>query len=228
VITTGTPRERVHTILNSVDPSRWDPHTDGSGVRSEFGIPPKAPLLAAVSRLFGQKGHRDLFKALAGVRQRGVDAWLLVVGADALEVHGGSFTAELKILARDLGITDRVVFTGPRSDIARIMAACDVFSLASLEEPFGLVFLEAMAMQKPVVAKDDGGTPEVVEHEKSGLLSRAGDVDTMAAHLVRLLGDADLRARMGAYGRSRVVDYFNVHRMAEDAGKAYEAILNRR
>jgi glycosyltransferase involved in cell wall biosynthesis len=228
VVATGTPRERVHTVLNGVDPAGWDPRVDGSGIRREFGIPAEAPLLASVSRLFGQKGQRELFRALARVRSgsSAPDVWLLVVGADALQVHGSSFTAELKALAQELGISDRVVFTGERSDVAEIMAACSVFALASVEEPFGLVFLEAMAMQKPVIALNDGGTPEVVEHGRAGLLSAAGDIGAMASNILTLLGDAALRTRMGAYGRARVLDYFNAQRMARDAGKAYESIVD--
>jgi glycosyltransferase involved in cell wall biosynthesis len=225
IVATGTARERVHTILNGIDPSRWDPRVDGREVRRDFSIPANAPLLASVSRLFSRKGQRELMHALARVRERVPDVWLLIVGADAVEVHGGSFTEELKLLARELGVADRVVFTGERSDIARIMATCDVFSMPSHEEPFGLVFLEAMAMQKPVVALDDGGTPEVVDHGRSGLLSPAGDIDALAANIITLLGDATLRDRMGAYGRTRVLDYFNAQRMARDAGDAYGALL---
>ena len=171
VVATGTPRERVHTVLNGIDLHGWDPQIDGTGIRRELGIPADAPLLASVSRLFGQKGQRELLQALARVRRAQPDVWLLIVGADALEVHGGSFTDELQVLARELGVADRVVFTGPRSDIPRIMAACDVFTMPSFEEPFGLVFLEAMAMKRPVVSLNNGGTPEVVEHGRSGLLS---------------------------------------------------------
>jgi glycosyltransferase involved in cell wall biosynthesis len=225
VVATGTPRERVHTILNGIDVSKWDPNVDGGAIRDEFGIPADAPLLASVSRLFGQKGQRELLRAFARARETVPAVRLLVVGADALEVHGGSFTQELKVLARELGVSEAVVFTGERSDIPRIMAACDVFSMPSLEEPFGLVFLEAMAMQKPVVAVGDGGTPEVVEHGRSGLLSPARDVDALARNIVTLLEDRDLRARMGAYGRARVIEHFTAQRMARDAGKAYEALL---
>jgi len=227
VVATGTPRERVHTILNCVDPSRWDPNIDGSGVRREFGVPTNAPLLASVSRLFGQKGQRELLRALALVRKEVPEVRLLIVGEDDVHVHGSSFTDELKVLAKDLGVADRVVFTGGRSDIPQIMAACDVFSMPSFEEPFGLVFLEAMAMARPVVALNNGGTPEVVEHGRSGLLSAPFDVAALAGHLVGLLTDGELRARMGAYGRARVLAYFNPHRMARDAREAYEAILNR-
>jgi glycosyltransferase involved in cell wall biosynthesis len=224
-VATGTPRSRVHTILNCVDPSRWDADQDGAAVRREFAIPPDAPLLASVSRLFGQKGQRELLRALALVCEDVPGVRLLIVGADAGYVHGSSFTKELRELAQQLGIAARVVFTGERSDIPRIMAACDVFTLPSQEEPFGLVFLEAMAMKKPVVALDNGGTPEVVEQGRSGLLAPAGDVPALARNIVALLKDSGLRARMGAYGRSRVLDYFNAQRMARDAAEAYEAIL---
>jgi glycosyltransferase involved in cell wall biosynthesis len=227
IVDTGTPPGRVHTVLNGIDPSPWDSRIDGGGIRDEFSIPSGAPLLASVSRLFAQKGQRELLRAFARVREAVPDAWLLIVGADAVEVHGGSFTEELKRLARDLGMAQRVVFTGERPDIPRIMAACDVFSMPSFEEPFGLVYLEAMAMQRPVAALDNGGTPEVVEHGRSGLLAPSGDVDAFAANLVALLKDGGLRARMGAYGRARVLEYFNAQRMARDAGEAYEAVLSK-
>jgi glycosyltransferase involved in cell wall biosynthesis len=225
VVATGTRAERVHTVLNGIDPDRWDPRIDGSGVRREFSVPQGAPLLVSVSRLFEGKGQRELLHAFARVKAQLPDAHLLIVGGDAVEVHGGSFTAELKVLARDLGVTDRVVFTGERPDVPQIMAACDVFAMPSFCEPFGLVFLEAMAMQKPVASLNNGGTPEVVEHGRTGLLSPPRDAEALAANLVTLLRDPDLRARMGATGRARVLEYFNARRMARDAGEAYERIL---
>src|SRR5262249_54162308 len=123
---------------------------------------------------------------------------------------------------------ERVIFTGPRSDVPKIMAACDLFTMPSFEEPFGLVFLEAMAMQKPVVAVNNGGTPEVVEHGKSGLLSPPWDVPALAAHISTLLKDRELRAEFGRYGRARVLERFSAERMARDAAAAYERILDTR
>jgi teichuronic acid biosynthesis glycosyltransferase TuaC len=108
-----------------------------------------------------------------------------------------------------------------------VMAACDVFSMPSFEEPFGLVFLEAMAMKRPVIGVNNGGTPEVVEHGKAGLLSEPWNVEELSRNIVTLLRDPALRASMGAYGRSRVLDYFNAERMAADAGNAYAAVLGR-
>jgi glycosyltransferase involved in cell wall biosynthesis len=221
----GTPAHRIHTVLNCVDPAKWDPTLDGHRVRRELGIPETAPLLVSVSRLFSWKGQRELVSALPAVLERVPETRLMIVGADEPFVHGGSFTAELKELAQRLGIAERVIFTGARSDIPEVMAASDVFTMPSFEEPFGLVFLEAMAMQRPVVALDNGGTPEVVEDGRSGLLCAPGDVAALSTNIVTLLLDPALRARMGEYGRARVLDYFNSRRMAEDAARTYEAML---
>jgi glycosyltransferase involved in cell wall biosynthesis len=127
--------------------------------------------------------------------------------------------------ARELGVMENVVFTGQRSDIASLLAACDIFSLPSFEEPFGLVFAEAMAMKRPVAALTNGGTPEVVEHGKCGLLSAPGDINALAANLTQLLDDPALRAQFGEYGRSRVEQHFTPQRMASDFARIYARML---
>lgn len=223
----GRKPEDIFTVLNCVDVGSWDPATDGGAVRRELGIAPEAPLIISVSRLFSWKGQRELLKAFAGARAQLPALKLLIVGADETEVQRGSFTEELRQLAAQLGVSDDVVFTGQRQDIPQLMAACDVFTLPSFEEPFGLVFLEAMAMRRPVVALDNGGTPEVVDHGQSGLLSSPGDIAGLTANIVRLLNDRELRARMGEHGRARVLEYFNAERMTADATAAYEQILAR-
>jgi len=87
--------------------------------------------------------------------------------------------------------------------------------------------LEAMAMKKPVVAFDSGGTPEVVEHEKSGLLSPQDDVPALAANLRRLVCDPELRTRMGEYGRQQVETRFVPRRLAEDVARVYTEVMGR-
>jgi glycosyltransferase involved in cell wall biosynthesis len=150
----------------------------------------------------------------------------VIVGSD-VSGHEQSYTRELRQLAAQLDVTEHVVFTGERSDIPRVMAACDVFILPSFEEPFGLVFLEAMAMGKPVVALDNGGTPEVVEHGRSGLLSPPWDIPALASNITTLVRDPELRLRLGRQGRERVLQHFNAPRMARDAERAYAAVLAR-
>ena len=105
------------------------------------------------------------------------------------------------------------------------MAAADLYSMASFEEPFGLVFLEAMAMKRPVVALASGGTPEVLEHGEQGLLSAPGDIEGLAANLLALVRDPARRARMGESGRRRVEALLTSARMARDTAEVYRRVL---
>ncbi len=223
VVDMGRPPAEVYTVPNAIDTQRWDPSIDGSAFRRELGIPLDAPLLASVSRLFSWKGQRELLRAFALVRAERPELKLVIVGEDATGT--GAFRRELEELAVKLSVREHVIFTGGRSDVPSVMAACDVFTLPSFEEPFGLVFLEAMAMERPVVAIDNGGTPEVVEHGRSGLLSPAWDVPALAANIKTLVDDPELRRRFGKHGRARVLEYFNAERMARDAADAYAAVL---
>lgn len=220
----GRSTDSIHTILNCVNPAHWDPTTSGSKVRDELSIPQDAAVLLSVSRLFAWKGQRELLQAFAKVRAKLDNTFLLIVGADAPH-EGTSFTEELKRMAETLGVEPFVRFTGARSDIPEVMAACDLFTMPSFEEPFGLVFLEAMAMERAVVAVDNGGTPEVIVHGETGLLSPAWDIPALTDNIVRLLNDASLRESMGRRGRQRVLDFFTPERMATEAAAAYEEIL---
>ena len=219
----GYRPDRVHAVLNAIEPSRWDPSLDPAPGRASLGVPDGVPLIVSVARLFRWKGHFELLGALALVKRKHPNVRLAIVGSDYPADSGT--TKMLSEHARALGIGENVVFTGQRSDVASLLAACDVFSLPSFEEPFGLVFAEAMAMKRPVVALSNGGTPEVVEHGKCGLLSPAGDIDALAANLLRLLGDPALRRQFGEYGRARVEQHFTPQRMASDFAALYARML---
>jgi glycosyltransferase involved in cell wall biosynthesis len=135
---------------------------------------------------------------------------------------------QLEELASELGVAENLVFTGRRNDVEQLMAAADIYAMASLAEPFGLVFLEAMAMQLPVVAMASGGAPEVVEHGTTGLLSQPGDIGALSEHLLALVRDPERRKRMGVLGRRRVEEHFTTPRMAGDTARVYERLTSRR
>jgi glycosyltransferase involved in cell wall biosynthesis len=219
----GYRPDRVHAVLNAIDPTRWDPLLDPAPGRASLGVPDGAPLIVSVARLFRWKGHFELISALALVKRQFPNVRLAIVGSDYPADSGT--TRMLKEQARELGLGENVIFTGHRSDVASLLAACDVFSLPSFEEPFGLVYAEAMAMKRPVVGLNNGGTPEVVEHGKCGLLSSPGDIDMLAANLMRLLGDPALRTQFGDYGRARVVKHFTPQRLASDFSTLYARML---
>jgi glycosyltransferase involved in cell wall biosynthesis len=225
LVENGYSAQKTHAVLNAIDLATWDYALDAGSVRRDLGIPTGAPLIACAARLFRGKGQDDAIRAMALVRREFPLVRLLIIGEDDLEAMRTSFTAELKELVNELGLSENVVFTGYRSDMPALFAASDVFALPSLEEPFGLVFLEAMAMKKPVVALDSGGAPEVVEHGRSGLLSPRGDGTALANNLLQLLRDPALRARMGEYGRRRVETHFTTRRMAEDVENLYATLM---
>jgi glycosyltransferase involved in cell wall biosynthesis len=222
----GYSRRNTHTVLNGIDLARWDPSIDPKAVRGEFSIPPGAPVVACAGRLFAGKGHGEVVRAIAVLRQEFPDIRLLIIGRDDFQVMRTSYTEELQALAAALGISQHVVFTGHRPDMPQVFAACDVFALPSFEEPFGLVYLEAMAMKKPVIALDNGGAVEIVEHGRNGLLVNPERPQELATHLATLLRDPALRSRMGEHGRRRVEARFTAQRMAEDFARLYEDLTS--
>ncbi len=119
-------------------------------------------------------------------------------------------------------------FLGFRSDVMELLAACDVFALPSFEEPCAVAYLEAMAMAKPVVALRSGGTPELVVHGQTGLLSEPKDVAGLARNLAILCENPELRANLGGAGRRRVEDVFTPSRLAADIELIYRHLLTPR
>jgi glycosyltransferase involved in cell wall biosynthesis len=224
----GYPAEKTFSVLNSLDASGWDPALDGSQVRNEFGIGNDVPMLVVISRLFPWKGHTELLKALALVKQSTTKFKLLIVGEDDPRATpgGGSYMAQLKELTCEFDLADNVIFTGFRRDISHILAASDIFAMPTYEEPFGIVFLEAMAMKKPIIAIESGGVPELVEHGKVGLLSAYQDDAQLAMNIIKLINDQRLRQEMGESGRRKLDQYFTPQRMADEVEQVYLSVIN--
>ena len=217
LVDSGHRPERIHVVLNAIDTDRWKPGIGRDEIRREFGIGPDAPVVLTVCRLFEGKGPRQLIEALPALRAQRPDVRLFVVGR---EMQPG-FRRELEDLAHDLGLNGNVIFTGQRRDVPQLMAAADVYAMPSQWEPFGLVFAEAMAMRLPIAALDNGGTPEVVAHGVTGLLSPLGDQQALTANLSALLADPARRAGMGERGRALVLDRFALARMSRDVERVY-------
>jgi glycosyltransferase involved in cell wall biosynthesis len=225
-VASGHDATTTFTVHNAIATDKWIPGRGREDARCEFGIPAEATVVITVCRLFPGKGVEELIRAVAAMRPRHPDVHLVVVGSD--HSHDGAFARHLARLREQLGLHDRVVFTGQRHDVPRLMAAADVFAMPSAEEPFGLVYAEAMAMQLPVIALDAGGAAEVVEDGRTGLLSQPGDDAALATNLSTLLADGDLRAAMGEHGRRRVQERFTIDRMARDTATVFRVITSSR
>lgn len=220
----GIPAERIHVVHNAIDPQPWAPAGTRAATRAAVGVAATAPVVITVSRLIPAKGTEDLLRAFAHVRARHPDAQLLVVGADP--EPGEPYLTRLRQLADAPELRGGVTFLGRRTDVPALMQAADVFALASFEEPFGLVFAEAMATGLPVVGLANGGAVEVVEHPTTGLLVAPHDVDALADAIGTLLDDPPRRAAMGAAGRARVAALFTTRAQADTVGALYARLLD--
>ena len=220
----GYSEKKTLSVLNAIDLEKWHADVDALEVRREFGIAPDAPVLICVARIFPPKGQDKLVRALASLRAEFPDVKALLVGQDY--PPGTRYSEELKSLAAELGVGDSLIFTGLRKDVPRLIAAADLLVMPSYEEPFGLVYAEAMAMRRPVVAYDDGGTPEVVDHGKSGLLSPRNDDSALAQNIATLLRNPELRREMGDYGRMQAETRFHPARLARDVARVYAQVLS--
>jgi N-acetyl-alpha-D-glucosaminyl L-malate synthase BshA len=136
---------------------------------------------------------------------------------------------EAEAMARRLGVADSVVFVGkqPQSQIRDYLSVADLLLLPSQTESFGLVALEAMACEVPVIATRVGGLPEVVIDGETGYLFDVGDVDQMAGAALRILSDDGECERLGKQGRSRAVTHFTTEKIIPQYEKLYSDVLNK-
>ncbi len=196
----GSTPESVSTILNPVPFTHVNVEgVDRERVRASLGIPSGAPLVVAAGRLDPGKGHVALLDAFKLVLERMPEARLLICGNPDSKEYGNA----LRKRSEDLGVDRSTIFAGWRGDMPQIYRAADVFCLPSEMDPCALVYLEAMGAGLPVVALYSGGTPELVEHERTGLLAYPKDTAALAGHLTRLLRDPALARDFGAAGRKR-------------------------
>ncbi|HEU4522654.1 MAG TPA: glycosyltransferase family 4 protein, partial [Thermoanaerobaculia bacterium] len=144
--------------------------------------------------------------------------------ADATNAGTDGYIAELKSLSVRLGIGDRVVFTGYRSDVQHILPQLTVSVQPSLSEGLSNTVLESMAAGTALVATLVGGTGEVVRDGENGLLVPAEDPRAIATAVERVLGDPDLAVRLGAAAQACIRDHYSVGRMVEQTSDLYEGL----
>jgi glycosyltransferase involved in cell wall biosynthesis len=199
----GVAPERIEVIHDGIDFSRFPPLH--STLRAEFALPAQALIIGIIAQLTDHKDHRTLLTAFAEVCRRRDDCWLFIVGHGELE-------GELKRLAAELELP-RVVFTGFRTDIANLMRGLDIAVLSSHLEGLGSSLMDAMYCSLPVVATRAGGVPELIRDGTDGLLVGVRDAAAMAAALLRLAGDPDLRRTLGAAAHASALERFSAATM---------------
>lgn len=190
-------RERVTVIPTGIDLTPYQ-EANGRSIRQQRGWGDDQRIIISIGRLAAEKNFTTLIEAMPPIMEKHPDVRLAIVGE-------GPDKSALQKLAKKLNVADRVEFVGrvPYAEIPNYLKAADIFSFASITETQGLVTMEAMAADLPVVAVEASGTSDIVEHEKDGLLTR-NDSRDLAAGLNRLLQDRDLaeRLRQGAKAKA--------------------------
>jgi glycosyltransferase involved in cell wall biosynthesis len=211
---------RVVVIRNGVDLTRFAMVKARRPVaRKALDLYDKAFVVSTVCRLHRPRDFATLLEAFRRVREAVPHGSLLIVG-------DGPLRRQVEGEVSALGLQNDVQLLGTRRDVPDILAATDVFVLASQGwEGLPLTVLEAMASALPVVASDVGGTREAVTHEQSGYLFAPGDVAALAGYLITLAADIDLAKDMGQRGFQRVQESFTVERMVRQTTQAYERLL---
>jgi glycosyltransferase involved in cell wall biosynthesis len=196
---------------------------DGDPVelRRRYGIGADRFVVGWFGRMTPVKRADDLVTMLVGLRERGVDALLLLVG-------DGDDRASLEQRAHDLGIARHCLFLGYQEDVAAWYAVCDAVVLTSANEGTPVTIIEALAAGRAVVSTRVGGVPDVVDDGETGFLVRARDTHAIAERLAILQRDPELRARMGAEGRRRMLERYAVPRLVDDVDKLYRRLLAER
>ncbi|MFD8692598.1 glycosyltransferase family 4 protein [Streptomyces sp. NPDC059651] len=207
---------RMVQLPPGVDEKTFHPDSGGARVRARLGLTDR-PVVVCVSRLVPRKGQDTLILAMPAILAEVPDAVLLIVG-------GGPYAGELEKLAAQTGVRDSVRFTGPVpwEELPAHYGAGDVFAMpcrtrrGGLDvEGLGIVYLEASATGLPVVAGDSGGAPDAVLDGETGWVVRGGSAEESAERIVALLGDAELRQRMGERGRAWVEEKWRWDLLAE-------------
>lgn len=220
--TKKVPARKVAVIHNGCDLQRFHvSNVRALELRQRLGFAKNDPVLLTVARLEPQKGHAVLLEAFKVIRHEFPQARLVCVGS-------GSLLDELQEQANRLAINDSLRFVGYQPNVSDWLALADVSILSSFYEGLPLAAIESLAAERVVVATAVDGTPEVIQHEETGLTVPPGQPAALAAAVCRLLREPELRQRLARNGRERVWAEFSVERFLRSTQDFYLQNLEQR
>lgn len=225
IIATGVDPEKVQTIYNGIDLRAFDLGAlDRPAMRRSLSLDESTYGIGLFGQMLPHKGHVTLIEAARAIRERFPSARFFLVGA----LENPPYEASLRSRLDEAGLTPAFTFTGWRKDVASVMAAMDVVVVPTLTpEPAALTLMEAMALERPLVASRTGGTAELVLDGRTGLLFAPGDAAALAAHVGTILADCRLAERLGRAGRQRMQERFSLDRHVAEIAELYRAGLSR-
>lgn len=212
----GLTNSQCVVIPNGVDTQVFRPNPDRS-LRAELGLPDDMALIGAIGNVREPKAYDVLLRAAHALSSRSRGFHLVIAGD-----RDNDLGRRLEQLSRDLGVENRVTFLGLRPDVSRILNNLDVFALSSRTEGFSIACIEAMACGVPVVATRSGGPEQILEGE-AGILVPAGDPESLAHAIERVISSQDLAATLTSRAIQRVHERYSLRTMLS----RYEDLLER-
>ena len=201
--------EKVKVVSLGTDLHRFDPSLFSQpDARSFFGLQYDLKIIGVLGRLDPGKGQEVFLRAIPQVIKHHPQTLFVIAGDETAGEPG--YKASLKKICREIGADRHVQFIPFTDDVPRLMAALDIFVLPSFAETYGLVVIEAMAMEKPVVATNAGGVPEILIDGKTGLLVEPRNADAIAHAIVKILDDDKLRVAIGSSARKDALRRFSM------------------
>ncbi len=214
----GLPPDRLVRIHNGITAPKVDRSAAREALRDELGLGAETPLIGCVGRLVEQKGLKYLIEAAPAISKALPDVRFVFAGE-------GPLLEALKQQAELLGVGERMIWLGFRTDSHQIIAALDALAMPSEFEGLPITLLEAMAIGTPVVAHSVDGIPEAVDDGVEGFLVPRGDAGQLAARLIQVLSDREMAERLGNGARERVAREFTAEVMAGKTASLYDEVL---
>jgi glycosyltransferase involved in cell wall biosynthesis len=223
------PATQMTILPPAVDTNRFHPVVTCHRLRAQHGIPPDTPVVTMIARFQSVKGH-EVFQAAARRVAQAVPAAHFLVAGDSVHGVAAESAYRDRILAAwqaDPVLSRCMIYLGFVDDVPQLLACSDIVVCASQFESYGVSLVEAMACARPVVSTRRGGPSETIVHGETGFLADPGDDAAIARYVQMLLEQPDLRARMGAAGRERVVANYSSASVAARFTQAVGHLLDR-
>lgn len=194
--------------------------------RKKFHIPGSSTVFGLVGRISPMKGHKVVIEAAARLRDQGYDFKVLLIGEEFMNCDN-QYRKYLNKLIQELKLSDIVIFTGFVSPVYTATVACDVLlNTSATPEPFGFVIVEAMMLERPIIASGEGGPLEIFTDEVEGLFFKPGNADSLSEAMAKLLKSSDLRQEMGKNGVIAAKRKYTIERMTNELENEYSSIID--
>lgn len=216
----GVKPSKVISVPTGIDLEQFDSFRGGGeAVREELGIAKDIPLIGIVAVLRSWKGHRFFLEAVPLVLEKVPPARFLIVGE-------GPQQRNIQRWIEEMGLEETVVMTGHREDVPEVLAALDVVVSASTQaEGVPQSLVQALAMEKPVVATDVGGVGEIIRDRETGLLVPPANPKAMAEATLAILSDPEAARALGRRGRGLVERSYSLERMLDQVEAVYQDLI---